>query len=493
MPVFSLPSPRGIGTLGKAARDFIDFLEAADQRWWQILPVGPTSYGDSPYQSPSAFAGNPYLIDPDLLVSDGLLTEDEVDAVSFGDDPGTIDYGLLYERRPILLKKAFERGRERDSEAFAAFENENAAWLADYSLFMAIKEKFGMVSWTKWPDEALRLREPSALAACREELKEEISYHSYVQFLFFRQWDALKSYAAGKGIGIIGDIPLYVALDSSDVWASPENFLLDKERLPIEVAGVPPDYFTADGQLWGNPLYDYGRMEEDGFSWWIRRVGGAARLYDAVRIDHFRGLESYWAVPYGDTTARRGRWVKGPGMKLIGALKESFPDVFFIAEDLGYPSPEVVQLISDSGFPGMKVLEFAFDSRDSSSYLPHTYYPNCICYTGTHDNETLSGWRRSAAPEDFAVAVRYLGLNDSEGIERGIIRGGMSSVARLFVAQMQDYLELGDEARINTPGTMAGNWRWRMLPGALSGELAKSIAEMTKLYGRSTRHVRSES
>ena len=486
MPISSLPSPHGIGTLGAEARKFVDFLADAGQSWWQILPVGPTSYGDSPYQSFSAYAGNPYFVDLDLLCEDGLLTPAEVNSVNWGTDPAKVDYSAIYNSRFPLLHLAMERGWERDADKVAAFSEENASWLPDYALFMAVKRHFGMQSWTEWPDEDIRLRRPEAVARYQEELADDIRLFTYIQYLFFRQWEDLRSYAHEKGIGIIGDLPIYVAMDSADVWADPRAFQLDERNVPAEVAGVPPDYFTADGQLWGNPLYDWNAMKADGYTWWIRRIAGASRLYDILRIDHFRGLESYWAVPYGETTAKIGRWVKGPGMGLIGVLTEKFPNIQFIAEDLGYLTPEVRQLLEDSGLPGMKVLEFAFDSREAANYLPHTYPRHCVCYAGTHDNATLMGWKDEAAPADIAMARQYLGLNDEEGFHWGVLRGGQSSVADLFVAQMQDYLGLGSEARMNTPGILGGNWQWRMLSGQITDALTARIAGMARLYGRSS-------
>ena len=486
MPISSLPSPHGIGTLGAEARKFVDFLADAGQSWWQILPVGPTSYGDSPYQSFSAYAGNPYFVDLDLLCEDGLLTPAEVNSVNWGTDPAKVDYSAIYNSRFPLLHLAMERGWERDADKVAAFSEENASWLPDYALFMAVKRHFGMQSWTEWPDEDIRLRRPEAVARYQEELADDIRLFTYIQYLFFRQWEDLRSYAHEKGIGIIGDLPIYVAMDSADVWADPRAFQLDERNVPAEVAGVPPDYFTADGQLWGNPLYNWNAMKADGYTWWIRRIAGASRLYDILRIDHFRGLESYWAVPYGETTAKIGRWVKGPGMDLIGILTEKFPNIQFIAEDLGYLTPEVRQLLEDSGLPGMKVLEFAFDSREAANYLPHTYPRHCVCYAGTHDNATLMGWKDEAAPADIAMARQYLGLNDEEGFHWGVLRGGQSSVADLFVAQMQDYLGLGSEARMNTPGILGGNWQWRMLSGQITDALTARIAGMARLYGRSS-------
>ena len=484
MPISSLPSPYGIGTMGKAAYAFVDFLAEARQAWWQILPVGPTSYGDSPYQSFSAYAGNPYLVDPDMLIRDGLLTEEEVSAVDWGDDPACVDYAKIYENRIPLLRLAKERGWQRDAEKVAAFAEENRGWLADYALFMALKRHFGMVAWTEWPDEDIRLRKAAAVARYTKELAEDIDLFVYIQYLFFAQWQALRAYAHEKGIGIIGDLPIYVAMDSADVWADPNSFQLDEKNVPKEVAGVPPDYFSEDGQLWGNPLYDWDAMKRDGYGWWIRRIEGASHLYDILRIDHFRGFESYWAVPYGETTAKIGRWVKGPGMDLVGVLTGWFPNIQFIAEDLGYLTAEVRQLLADSGLPGMKVLEFAFDSREPSNYLPHTYTNHCVCYAGTHDNAPLMIWKDEAAKDDIAMAVQYLGLNDGEGFHWGVLRGGMSSVADLFVAQMQDYLGLGKGSRMNVPGILGGNWQWRMLPGQITPELTARIADMTRLYGR---------
>lgn len=485
MPISSLPSPYGIGTFGKAAYAFADFLHESGQTYWQILPLGPTSYGDSPYQSFSTFAGNPYFIDLDLLIEDGLLTDGEVTACDWGTAPGRVDYAKIYVHRFPLLQAAKQRGWERDRDAVALFVQENQRWLPDYALFMALKRHFGMRAWIDWPDEDIRLRKADALERYRAALREDVELFIYIQFLFFRQWNTLKAYINALGIRIIGDVPIYVAMDSSDVWAEPENFQMGTDHVPVEVAGVPPDYFSADGQLWGNPLYDYDAMEKNGFEWWIRRIGGAARLYDVIRIDHFRGFESYWAVPYGEKNAKIGRWVKGPGMKLVGVLSGWFQDLDFIAEDLGLLTDDVRQLLRDSGFPGMKVLEFAFAPGEPSSYLPHTYDPHCVCYAGTHDNTTLVGWENEAAQEDVAMARQYLGLNDAEGFHWGILRGGMSSVADLFVAQMQDYLGLGADARMNTPGTPDGNWQWRMLPGQITPTLTRRIAEMTSLYGRS--------
>ncbi len=495
MPVYALPSPYGIGTLGKAAYDFADFLHAAGQGYWQMLPLGPTSYGDSPYQSFSTFAGNPYFIDLDLLIADGLLTAEEVQCARWGTNPRYVDYGKIYESRFPVLRRAYSRGWQYDREEVSRFAAENP-WVSSYADYMALKQHFGMKSWQQWPDAAVRCHSapgfPAAMERYRALLREDIQFYMYLQYLFFKQWSALKDYVHSLGIRIIGDLPIYVAMDSADVWAEPEFFQLDENMVPAAVSGVPPDYFSADGQLWGNPLYRWDRMEEDGFGWWLRRVDGAGKLYDVIRIDHFRGFDEYWSVPSDESTAKNGCWVKGPGMKLVGVLNGWFPQLSFIAEDLGYPTPGVAQLLQDSGWPGMKVLEFAFDSRDSSSYLPHSYGPNCICYTGTHDNSPLALWKEEAAPEDVAYACEYLGLNEEEGFNWGMIRGGMSSVACLFVAQMQDYLGLGLHHRTNVPGTTSGNWQWRLLPGEASQALARRLRHITELYGRAERIEKSE-
>ena len=482
MPISSLPSPYGIGTLGAEARKFVDFLAAGGQSCWQVLPLGPTSYGDSPYQSFSSFAGNPYFIDLDVLAEWGLLEPGEYQNVNWGDDPSRVNYEVLYQNRFDVLRLACARLTRGDK-----FEMRGvlwgADWLEDYALFMALKDKYGGAPWLEWPED-IRLRQPQAMEQARKELREEVDFWRWVQHLFYAQWWDLKEYANQKGVSIIGDLPIYVAMDSADVWAEPEFFQLGEGHLPTEVSGVPPDYFSADGQLWGNPLYNYARMEKDGFGWWIRRIEGAGRLFDIIRIDHFRGLESYWAVPYGAKTAKGGCWRKGPGMKLVGTLTGWFPDLKIIAEDLGFLTPEVHKLLADSKLPGMKVLEFAFDAREPSNYLPHTYERNCVCYVGTHDNETVMQWREQADRSDISMARKYLGLNDAEGFNWGMIRGGMSSTADTFVVQMQDCLGLGAEGRMNTPGKADGNWQWRLLPGEATPSLAKKLREYVRIYGR---------
>ena len=483
MHITSLPSPYGVGTLGRAAYEFVDFLEKSRQKYWQILPVGPTGYGDSPYQTFSAYAGSPYLIDLDLLAERGLLDPEAPKQVTWSREPDRVDYGRLYQFRMGLLRQASARFDRRDPDYLAFLESERG-WLENYALYMALKEHFGGASWQTWPEE-IRRRQPEAMEHYRGLLREELEVQRFVQYEFFRQWRLLRAYAREHGVGIIGDVPIYVPQDSADVWAEPAYFQLDQDLHPTAVAGVPPDYFSADGQLWGNPLYRWDRMEADGFQWWIRRMRAAARLFDVVRIDHFRGLESYWSVPPHETTARNGRWVKGPGMALIRRVQEALPELRFIAEDLGFLTPEVIRLVRESGFPGMKVLEFAFDPREPSNYLPHTYDHNCVCYTGTHDNETLLQWAQTIPKENYAYAARYLGKGAEESICYAVLRAGSASVADLFVAQLQDWLELGPEGRMNHPGVTDGNnWRWRALPEQITPALAEEIAEITTLYGR---------
>lgn len=484
LPVTALPAPHGIGTLGNEAYRFIDFLAAAGQQYWQILPLGPTSFGDSPYQPFSSFAGNPYLIDLDALVEEGLLTVEEVSAVDWGNDPARVDYGKIYASRLPMLRRAFDRADAHLRAEAAAFAEENAAWLPDYALFMALKQHFGMRAWTQWEDADIRLRKPEAVQAWRERLSADVEFLTFVQYLFYRQWDALKAYAGAHNVKLIGDLPIYVAMDSADVWAGPQNFQLDETNTPTAVAGVPPDSFSADGQLWGNPLYRWDEMRADGYRWWMNRIAGAARLYDVLRIDHFRGLESYWSIPYGAKNACCGEWVQGPGVEFVDAVRTHFPDLPIIAEDLGFLSEEVYALLAASGFPGMKVLEFAFDSMEPSEYRPHTYTANTVCYTGTHDNMTMRQWFEEASEEAVKVAVDYMTLTKKEGYVWGTIRTAMSSVSNRAIVQMQDYLNLGAEARMNFPGKPSGNWTWRAKKGYLTGSLAARILELSQRYDR---------
>ncbi len=481
LPIFSLPSDYGIGSLGAEARAFANFLQDAGQSWWQILPVGPAGAGDSPYASESTFAGNPLFIDLDILARDGLLTEEELDSarVPAGDK---VDYAVLKQNREPLLRKAFSRVSGETAEAARAFA-EQRPWVKEYALYRAAKRRFGDIAWFDWPDKGLRRHEPWAVEHWRVELAEEVAFHTCVQHWFFTQWAALKAYVNDLGLGLIGDLPIYVSLDSADVWSERKEFLLDEEGRPSKVAGVPPDYFSEDGQLWGNPLYDWAAMKTNGFGWWIRRVEGASSLFDVIRLDHFRGLESYWAVPSGAETAREGAWERGPGMDLLGVLTSWFHDTAYIAEDLGILTDGVHQLREASGLPGMKVLEFAFSGPDNA-YLPHNYTPHCVCYTGTHDNDTAAGWYASASKQERAFAEKYLGISGAEAVRLALLRAGQGSVAELFIAQMQDYLGLGSESRINVPGVGQGNWRWRLLPGQTAAELAEEIRSLTALYGR---------
>lgn len=482
MHITSLPGPYGMGTMGEKAYQFVDFLQSAGQSCWQILPLNPTGYGDSPYQSFSSWAGNPYLIDLDILVKEGLLKREELESISWETTPNRVDFGLQYTRRYPILRTAHERFVP--GEEYEVFCQENAFWLNNYALFMAIKDNLGGAPWLTWP-EGLKTCRPEALEEQRQKLGKNLDFYRFLQYQFFRQWKALRRYANGKGIRIIGDIPIYVPLDSADVWANPHLFQLDSSLRPTHVAGCPPDSFTADGQLWGNPLYDWPIHEKTGYRWWIRRLSAAAAMYDVVRIDHFRGLESYWSVPAQDKTAKNGHWCPGPGMSFVHAIRKALPGLDFIAEDLGYITPEVRKLQQDSGYPGMKVLEFAFDSREESDYLPHLYPVDSVCYTGTHDNPPLGQWLEDAAPEDVACAKAYLGLNQEEGYIWGIIRGAMSSVSRLCVVQLQDYLELGKNARMNRPGSLScANWTWRANASQLTPALAEKIRSITKRYGR---------
>ena len=474
--ISSLPSPYGIGTLGKEAYAFADFLYAAGQKYWQVLPIGPTGYGDSPYQSVSTYAGNPYFIDPALLMEEGLLTREELDSIP---NRERVDYGELYATRYPLLRKAFSRDRAFDPRAFVG-EN---PWAEDYALFMAIKDHYG-VSWDRWP-EPLRLRDPIALDLCKEEYEEDIAFYLFLQYQFDKQWKALRAYVHSLGIELIGDLPIYVPYDSCDVWAAPHLFQLDEAGLPTAVAGCPPDAFSAEGQLWGNPLYRWDKMAKDDFLWWRNRLSEAGKRFDVVRLDHFRGLESYWSVPYGDSTARGGSWVKGPGEAFLRSLQTHLPHLRLIAEDLGYLTPEVLSLRETSGYPGMKILEFAFDPREPGNYLPHTYDRNSVCYSGTHDNETLLQWQTSVGEEGIRHALAYLGSGSRDRLHWSLLRLGMASVSDTFIAQMQDYLELGAEARMNTPGILSPqNWSWRMEQDALTPPLAQKIRTLTQLYER---------
>ena len=498
LPVTSLPSKHGIGCFSKEAYDFVDFLKKAKQKYWQILPLGQTGYGDSPYQSFSTFAGNPYFIDLDAFVDDGYLSEEDIAGADFGSDPMYVDYGQIYKVRFALLKRAYDNSPyaeepdgkwagptyNSDREDFEEFIEEEKSWLADYALFSAIKAEQGGRCFIEWP-EKLRVRQTHAIEKAKRELSDEIRFYEFQQYFFFRQWMELKSYANRNGVEIIGDIPIYVAFDSSDTWSHPELFKLDEKGYPTVVAGCPPDGFSATGQLWGNPIYKWDYHKETHFAWWMERLSNCFRLYDVVRIDHFRGFDEYYEIPYGDPTAENGKWVKGPGYDLFAELKKQPGNKRIIAEDLGYLTPSVIRLVKKTGYPGMKVLQFAFDSREESDYLPHNYPRNCVVYTGTHDNETMHGWYLDVNRNDKRFARKYVGITCPDKATRSFIRVAFMSVADTAIIPMQDWLNLGNEARINHPSTLGGiNWRWRLVPGQLTDELADEIADMTFTYGR---------
>lgn len=483
MHISSLPSSYGIGTLGEEARKFVDFLVKAQQSYWQVLPICPTSYGDSPYQSFSSFAGNPYFIDLEMLCGDGLLTARECQEYEWGEDITQVDYGMLYESRYPLLHKAFSRFQGNIPADYPAFCREQSDWLEDYALFMALKDAHGGASWSEW-EEDLKLRRPKALEKAREALAEEVDFWKMVQYLFYAQWGQLKAYANQRGIRMIGDVPIYVAMDSADVWAAPSQFYLDENLDPIDVAGCPPDAFSEDGQLWGNPLFRWDVMEQDGYQWWTRRLDKVSRLFDVVRIDHFRGFDSYYAIPYGDKTARNGEWREGPGLGLFCKVEKELGKLDIIAEDLGFLTDSVRKMLADSGYPGMKLIQFAFDTREDGDYLPHNYTRNCVVYAGTHDNDTILGWMESAPKDCVKFAKEYLKLDEEEGLNWGVMRGVWSSVGDLAIVTMQDLLDLGGKGRMNTPSTLGFNWMWRMEPGAITDALIGRIRSQMALYGR---------
>lgn len=486
LPIFSLPSRYGIGTFGRVAFAFVDWLAAAGQSDWQILPLCPTSFGDSPYQSFSTFAGNPYFIDLELLINEKLLTRRQCDAVNWGDSPEYVDYEKQYQQRYRLLRKAFTRSAHRETPAYAAFEEQNREWLDNYCLFMALKQHFDQRPWLDW-DEDIKRRNPAAIAQYQHELREDIEFHRFLQYTFFKQWFALKAFANQQGIRIIGDLPIYVAMDSADAWANPELFRFDERLNPTHVAGVPPDYFSEDGQLWGNPLYNWPVHKATRYDWWIRRIAYTATMYDTVRIDHFRGFAEYWAIPYAAATAKKGKWRKGSGMDLFRELKNRIGKVDIIAEDLGVQSPGLHALLSKTGFPGMKVLQFAFHNAQDSDYLPHHYSTNCVVYTGTHDNTTTRHWYEELTPDTRAFVNRYCRIADHPDLAppvQDIIATAFQSVAGRVIIPLQDFLALGEEARVNTPSTLGDNWKWRVTNAQLTASLHEQIASLTRTYFR---------
>lgn len=478
LPVSSLSNKYGIGNFGKCAYDFIDFLSLAKQSYWQVLPLGPTSYGDSPYQSFCAFAGNPYFICLELLKIDGLLEDKDLE-ISKDDDK--IDYEYLYKTRFKVLEKAYKSFTRNDEYDKFIFENNH--WLNDYALFMSLKKHHNQVSWQEWGLK-YKVYNKEVLKKYYQENRDDVDFWKFIQFEFYKQWNNLKNYAHQKGIQIIGDVPIYVALDSSDVWSNANLFQLDKDLKPKKVAGCPPDAFSKTGQLWGNPLYNYKEMEKDGYKWWIKRIASANKLYDVIRIDHFRGFEAYYSIPACSQTAENGKWQKGPGIKLFKKIKEQIKDVRIIAEDLGFLTEKVHELLKTCGFPGMKVLEFAFDLKSDSLYLPHNHIKNCVVYTGTHDNMPLRGWFEELTDGEKHFVREYLSLKDDNLICDQMVRVALSSVADLTIIPLQDYLGLGKDARINTPSTNMGNWTYRIKKEYISNELALYLAFLAKLYRR---------
>ena len=491
LSVTSLPSKYGIGCFDKAAYDFVDWLEKAGQRYWQILPLGSTSHCgafDSPYQAYSAFAGNPYLISLEALIEEGVLTREECDAMDFGSDSRKVDYQALYENRLPLLRKAYERSNISENGSFQSFCAENFWWLDDYALFMAVREFFGGTGWTQWPED-IRMHYGFALDYYREKLYFEVEFQKYLQYQFYEQWSRLKKYANDKNILIVGDMPIYVSPDGSDVWAQPELFQLDEQNRPTQIAGCPPDSFAADGQVWGNPLYRWDHHRATGYHWWVTRMWYSYKLYDMVRLDHFRGFDEYFAIPAGSTSAKDGHWEKGPGMDLFHTLRWKLGDRAVIAEDLGLMTDGVRQLVLDSGYPNMKVIQFAFDTEDiggANEYLPHNYTGNCVVYTGTHDNETIGGWFAGLSPEGKTQVRDYVSDRESadERMYRKLIDLAMRCCADTCIIPMQDWLGLDNTSRMNTPGTVDGNWSWRLTQGQVTEELCEDVRNTTKRFGR---------
>ena len=488
MPITSLPSPYGIGTIGKEARKFADFLKAAGQSIWQILPVGPTSYGDSPYQSFSTYAGNPYMIDLDMLVEEGLLTVSQINQYYWGNNDEEIDYGAIYFSRFEVLKIAYTNFKEGDQKAFLSFKRRNAKWLKDYALYMAVKLYFGNKAWSEWDDESIRLRDPAAVNRYTRKFRKEIDFWKWLQFKFYEQWESFRAYVNDLGIKLLGDMPIYVAMDSADTWANPEVFWLDEERQPVCVAGCPPDYFSETGQLWGNPLYDWDYLEETNFKWWMGRIKAADKLFDITRIDHFRAFDTYYAIPFGAKTAIEGEWIDGPGIEFFNVMRDTLGDIKIVAEDLGELFDSVKELLKESGYPGMKVLEFAFADDDENDFLPHNFTENCVVYTGTHDNDTVLGWYSQAEGWEKEHCNQYMadfvGMKPGSEVNWKFIEAAYKSIADYAIIQMQDILGLGSEARINVPSTLGGNWAWRIKKDAITKDITERLYKLTKTYSR---------
>lgn len=491
----SLPGPYGVGELGPQAFRFIDQLAQAGQRLWQVLPLGPTGYGDSPYASFSTFAGNPLLVSLDALVGAGYLKPSELEVPAF--DPAWVDYGWVQFWKLPLLERAARRFLDAGlPDDYVAFCRDEAGWLDDFALFMAVKEDYqkqadaqGLMGkmWSNFWDLDIRLKQPQAVEAWKARLGDRVEVKKVLQYWFFRQWRALKAHANAQGIRIVGDIPIFVAADSVDVWANRRFFRLDDQGQPLVVAGVPPDYFSETGQLWGNPLYDWDALKADGFRWWLNRIRSTLRLVDVIRVDHFRGFEAYWEIPFGAPNAIQGRWVKAPGLELFEAVRRELGSLPILAEDLGVITPEVEHLRDSFGFPGMKILQFAFDSGEAGAtgenlFLPHNYHRNCVVYTGSHDNDTMRGWFEAATPADRDYALSYVGPH--EEVAWAFVRAALASVADLAIVPVQDLLNLPTSARMNTPSTLGGNWAWRLREGQLTPGVIERLGKMTRMYGR---------
>ena len=483
--ISSLPNQYGIGTLGKEAYDFVDFLVKSKQKLWQVLPICPTSFGDSPYQTTGSFGGNPYFIDFDLLKEEGLLKEEDYGYLKTSNSK--IDYGFLYETRYIVLKKAYDNFKSIKDDDFNKFINEESYWLNDFALLSSIKKKFNGSSWLYWPKE-YRYKEKDIIDNFILENKEEIEFQQFIQYKFYQQWKKIKSYANEKGIKIIGDLPIYVSLDSADVWSNPKNYQLNEDLVPKKVAGVPPDAFSDVGQLWGNPLYDYKEMKKDNYKWWVIRIKHALNNFDIVRIDHFRGFEAYWAIPYGEETAINGKWVKGPGYELFKTIENELNikgEFRIIAEDLGFLTEEVHKLLKKTGYPGMKILEFAFDPENDNDYMPYNIGENSIVYPGTHDNMTIKGWYLEGIDEETRLYVdQYLEIHHINDVVPRVIRAALNTKAHTVIVQMQDYLELDNSARMNEPSTTGKNWVWRLEKEDLNEYTSERIRYWTKVYRR---------
>ncbi len=485
MPITSLPSPYGIGTIGKDARKFARFLRSSGQKIWQILPVGPTSYGDSPYQSFSTYAGNPYMIDLDTLVSEGLLKKSQIKKFFWGDNDEKIDYGAIYFSRFKILRIAYENYKlQDDQKAFRSFNRKNSFWLRDYALYMAVKNHFDNKAWNEWDDEDIKQRKESAIRKYTRKFRDEINFYKFIQFEFFKQWEEFRTYVNSLGIKILGDMPIYVAMDSADTWAHPELFLLDENKRPISVAGCPPDYFSETGQLWGNPLYDWDYLKSTGYKWWFERIKSASKLFDITRIDHFRAFDTYYAIPYPSENAINGEWRLGPNIDFFNKMKEELGDIPIVAEDLGELFDSVKELLKKTGYPGMKILQFAFDGKPDNDFIPSKYVENSVVYTGTHDNDTVIGWYNSAPAYERENCNKYLDIHEGDSINMKFIEAVYKSCADYAIIPMQDVLGLDSTARINTPSTLGGNWAWRISKNALTKEISDTLKELSVRYSR---------